>query len=165
MSFTKSDNPVVYINKTLNTFFEKYPQEKVYIQFDRKDYETSDTIWYKGYVTYNHAPSPLSKILYVEMVDNNGYIIKRQTLPIDDGGAEGDIALNEKFHPGQYHIRAYTSWMMNFDQAFYFRNDINIGEIDSTANQNSINDLSNVNVEFFPEGGNLVEGINEFGLL
>src|SRR5271163_102488 len=93
-SFILSDNPVEHINKALNIFFEKYPQEKVYIQLDRQHYTAGDTIWYKSYVTYKNAPSSISRILYVEMVDDHGTIIKRQTLPVEEGGADGDFVLD-----------------------------------------------------------------------
>src|ERR1700683_2503239 len=90
-SFIISDNPVEHINKALNIFFEKYPQEKVYLQFDKQQYTTGDTIWYEGYVTYKNAPSSISKVLYVEIIDEDGKILKRQILPVADGIANGNI--------------------------------------------------------------------------
>jgi uncharacterized protein YfaS (alpha-2-macroglobulin family) len=108
-SFVLSDNPVEHINKALNTFFEKYPQEKVYIQFDKQHYTIGDTIWYKGYVTYKNSPSSISKILYVEIVDGSGKILKRQTLPVEEGGAEGDFVAGGEMLPGNYYVRSYTA--------------------------------------------------------
>jgi len=159
-SFIQSDNPVTRINRALNIFFEKYPQEKVYLQFDKLWYAIGDTLWYKGYVTYNNAPSPVSKILYVEVFDNTGRIIKRQTVPVEDGDAYGDIVLNGDFPSEKYHVRAYTSWMMNFDPSFYFYNDIDVG-LDEPAQDRttSVGDSSNYFVEFFPEGGDLIAGL------
>jgi hypothetical protein len=111
-SFILSESPVEHINKALNTFFEKYPQEKVYLQFDKQHYTIGDTIWYKGYVTYKNAPSSISKILYVEMVDDNSKILKRQTLPVEAGGADGDFVLDGELAPGNYYIRSYTAWIV-----------------------------------------------------
>jgi hypothetical protein len=158
-SFILSDNPVVHINKALNIFFEKYPQEKVYLQFDKPHYSIGDTIWYKGYVTYKNAPSSISKILYVEIVDDNGEILKRQTLPVEEGGADGDFVLDGELPTGNYYIRSYTAWMMNFDPSFYFYNKIPIGLEENSDNQTESDDTANYHVEFFPEGGNLVEGL------
>jgi hypothetical protein len=158
-SFILSDNPVERLNKALNNFFEKYPQEKVYLQFDKQHYTIGDTIWYKGYVTYKNAPSSISKILYVEIVDDNGEILKRQTLPVEEGGADGDFVLDGELPAGNYYIRSYTAWMMNFDPAFYFYNKIPIGLDENSDSQTESDDTANYHVDFFPEGGNLVEGL------
>ncbi|HLY69352.1 MAG TPA: hypothetical protein VKR53_06455 [Puia sp.] len=158
-SFILSDNTVEHINKALNTFFEKYPQEKVYLQFDKQQYTIGDTVWYKGYVTYKSAPSSISKVLYVEMVNDHGEIVKRQSLPVEEGGAPGDFVLEEGQAAGNYYIRSYTSWMMNFDPSFYFYNKIRIGlDENRDAEAESANE-PNCNIDFFPEGGNLIEGL------
>src|SRR5476651_1748646 len=45
------------------------PIEKVYLHFDKPYYALGDTIWFKAYVTIDqHQPSPLSRILYVDIL-------------------------------------------------------------------------------------------------
>ena len=46
-----------------------YPIEKVYLHFDKPYYAVGDTIWFKAYLTIDrHQPSPLSKIIYVDVL-------------------------------------------------------------------------------------------------
>lgn len=92
-------------------------QEKVYIHMDNDAYLQGDTVWYKAYVvrTDNFQPAFLSRILYVEMLDEQGYLQERQQLVINSHGqARGQFALKMDAFPGHYEIRAYTKWMMNF---------------------------------------------------
>ena len=53
-------------------------QEKVYLHFDNNCYFLGDTIWYKAYVVLadDNSPQPLSKILYVELLNEQGYILE-----------------------------------------------------------------------------------------
>ena len=72
-------------------------QEKVYLHFDNNCYFQGDTIWYKAYVVLadDNSPQPLSKILYVELLNEQGYLMERQQLTIDDRCIKTDIAVNK----------------------------------------------------------------------
>lgn len=92
-------------------------QEKVYMSFDNRFYFLGDTIWYKAFVCRadNNRPSALSRVLYTELVDEQGYIQQRQTLRVDSvGQAHGQFVIPDSAWAGCYEIRAYTKWMMNF---------------------------------------------------
>ena len=54
-------------------------QEKVYLHFDNNCYFLGDTIWYKAYVVLadDNSPEPLSRILYVELLNEQGYLVER----------------------------------------------------------------------------------------
>lgn len=92
-------------------------QEKVYLHFDNNTYFQGDTIWYKAYVVMadNNVPKPYSRVLYVELLDEQGYLKERQQLVVDEEGqANGRFALNDTAFAGFYEVRAYTKWMLNF---------------------------------------------------
>ena len=94
-----------------------YTQEKVYVHLDNNCYFQGDTIWYKAYVVKadTYEPLPQSRILYVELMDEQGYLVERQQLVVDEGGnAHGQFALPDSAFAGYYEIRAYTKWMLNF---------------------------------------------------
>src|SRR3546814_11558450 len=60
-----SINTLVEKNTKLNT---DYPTEKVYLHFDKPYYAVGDTVWIKAYITaMQNIPSPLSKIIYVDV--------------------------------------------------------------------------------------------------
>ena len=92
------------------------PQEKVYLHLDNTCYFVGDTIWYKGYVTRSDKGilTDLSKILYVELLTPDGYLVERQQLEMPDGTAQGAFVLTDSLYSGYYELRAYTRWMLNF---------------------------------------------------
>ena len=102
-------------------FGNALPQEKVYLHLDNTCYFVGDTIWYKGYVTRNGAGTltDLSKILYVELLTPDGYLVERQQLAMPDGTAHGAFVLTDSLYAGFYELRAYTRWMLNFGQCEY----------------------------------------------
>ncbi|MBR3478444.1 MAG: hypothetical protein IKH43_05035 [Bacteroidaceae bacterium] len=92
-------------------------QEKVYLHFDNNCYFLGDTIWYKAYVVLadDNSPEPLSRILYVELLNEQGYLMERQQLQINKSGqADGCFAISDTTFAGFYEVRAYTKWMLNF---------------------------------------------------
>ena len=109
-----------------------HPTEKVYLHFDKPYYAIHDTIWFKAYVTIDlHQLSSLSKILYVDMISEQHQLIDELKLKLVNGTADCYIPLSPDFiKRGNYHIRAYTRWMRNSDQAYFFNRTISIGSTD-----------------------------------
>ena len=99
-------------------FGQALPQEKVYLHLDNTCYFVSDTIWYKAYVTRsdNGRATDLSRILYVELLTPDGYLVERQQLEMPDGTAHGAFLLTDSLYAGYYELRAYTRWMLNFGE-------------------------------------------------
>ena len=97
--------------------------EKLYLQFDKPYYTIGDTIWFKAYL-FNAAyltATDKSGILYVDLINDSSKAVKHFSLPLQAGLGWGDIGLDEKdFGPGTYTVRAYTTWMRNFDDNGFF---------------------------------------------
>lgn len=92
-------------------------QEKVYLHLDNNCYFLGDTIWYKAYVVLadDNSPQPLSRILYTELLNEQGYVVERQKLVLSETGqADGCFAICDTTFAGFYEVRAYTKWMLNF---------------------------------------------------
>lgn len=103
-------------------------QEKIYLQLDNTCYFKGDTIWYKAYNLRadNLKPTDMSRILYVELLTPDGYLVERQQLVIDyDGASNGMFILFDSIYSGYYELRAYTKWNLNFNvvQRKYSRSD------------------------------------------
>lgn len=93
-------------------------QEKVYVHTDNSCYFVGDTLWYKAYVVRadNLQPTNMSKLLYVELLTPDGYLVERQHVVVNGGGATwGQFALKDSLYSGYYEIRAYTRWQLNFN--------------------------------------------------
>ena len=162
------------IIETLNYFSSYFPGQKVYLHTDKDNYHIDETIWYKAYVSnaMSHKSDTLSGNLIVELINSNGNHIRRNVLPIDNGTAHGSIALPDSLPDGNYVLRAYTNWMRNFGEDFYFHKNLYlhnpeeenyIGWSDRRRNRRFNRKLNNKTEErqfaFFPEGGTMVYGI------
>ena len=150
------------ISIQLEKYNKAYPQEKIYLHFDKPFYTPGETIWYKAYHVNvaGNIPSALSKIIYTELLDKNGKVIIRQILKAENGFANGEFLLPESLLQGKYQVRAYTNWMRNFDQDFFFTKEILI--FDPQTESDIVQaDSSNkkIDLQFFPEGGYLVSGL------
>jgi len=109
---------------------DEQPIEKVYLHFDKPYYAVADTMWFKAYATIEqNLPSPLSKIVYVEVRNAQDSLIQTLKLPLKNSVAYGNIPLNMlSYKQGNYYVRAYTLWMLNFNDAYFFSKNIPIGE-------------------------------------
>ena len=111
-----TNKEIIHYLRKMADFDYKFPREKILLFFDRPAYLIGDTIWFKALVTRaaSHRPQPLSRIIYVELLNDNGQILERSSLPIDSpGGAQRYFDLHLPVREGFHEIRVYTHAMMN----------------------------------------------------
>ena len=180
--------PFPNLTEKLESYYKRYPQQKAYLHLDNVAYHAGEKIWYKAYLVdaRTHRADTISKILIVELVNSFGVSSMIQIVKLDRGHANGDFLLPDTIPQGLYQIRAYTNWMRNFGQEYFFQRDINIWNRehsltlyrdDKLANKRhkkkSMRKSKKIDIQFFPEGGYLVNGlesrvgfkaVNELGL-
>jgi len=149
----------------LKTFSESHIAEKAYLHFDKPYYAAGDTTYFKAYLTagQNHQLSNVSNVLHVDLVNTANKVDQSINLHVTDGVAWGDFALPDSLPKGNYRVRAYTRWMLNGPEG-YFDQTIPVGSIrpDKTPESYvaSAKTINKPDVQFFPEGGRLVNGIS-----
>lgn len=104
-----------YMNRAMR-FQQAFPQETVYVHFDNTGYFKGERIWMKAYVTRtdNGQPTDLSRVLYVDLLNQSGDVVAKRKLKIEHGEAAGDIATDSIIGTGFFEVRAYTRYMLNF---------------------------------------------------
>ena len=176
----------------IHQFNAIFPQEKVYLQFDNTSYYTGETIWFKAFVTSaSDLSRAKSKVLYVDLVSPAGEVLQQQKLMIVAGQADGSMSLVDvstaqardkrgmlEYPSGFYEIRAYTSYMLNFDESivfsrvfavfekprkegdFYESNPtIRLRKTDNNTDKRPKTEKTHdINCSFYPEGGHLIIG-------
>lgn len=138
-------------------------QEKLYMHVDRNFYLAGDILWCKLYLVDAslHQPLDISKVAYVEVLDENNTAVLQAKISIQKGKGNGSLSLPVSIRSGNYKIRAYTNWMKNNGADYFFEKPITIvntqrsREMPATAAQ----PVSAPDIRFFPEGGNMVSGI------
>lgn len=126
---SNADDPLGALADNLQKFNTEYPQEKIHIHTDRPYYSAGDSIWFKAYIVNSeiNALSNISKVLYVELINEDDSVTQSVRLPVVSGLAWGDFQLTDTLREGNYRLRAYTNWMRNFGREFYFDKVVSIG--------------------------------------
>jgi hypothetical protein len=124
------DIPVA-IQKAYSNYQSTMPAEKIFISTDRTLYENNEMIWLKGFVL-NHdlTPSDKSEILYVELLSPKGAVLRRLNLRKNgQHGFRGDFQVSGEAVGGIYTIRAYTNWLRNWGEDYYFEKKITVQKV------------------------------------
>ena len=114
--------PLVRLADRLANFGDAIPQEKVYVHMDNTSYFLGDTIWFAAYTrrTNNDAPSRISRVLYCELWNHDGYLVERKLVEMKEGRGQGFFALPDTLYSGYFELRAYTRWQLNWGQTEHY---------------------------------------------
>ena len=147
------------MDSMLNIYANNYPQEKIHLQLDKNLYRPGETVWFKAYIFTGADPSTLSRNFYAELSDPSGTILERKVYPVTESSTAGSFDLPKTIKSRHLHLRAYTTWMTNFDTAFYYERDIRIfdDKLDSAGTVTIVPRVAKM--QFFPEGGDLIAGV------
>jgi len=155
-----SQSPDSIFTRILERHFEQATQEKLFIHTDKTFYLTGEILWIKANLVnaQDHKPMDLSQLVYIELFNSKKELVFQTKLDMSKGKGAGSMELPSSLETGNYTFRAYTHWMQNFGPEYYFQKTIRIlnpekGGLASSSGQPPLD------VQFFPEGGNLVDGL------
>jgi len=144
-----------------DSFRRQSLQEKIFVHTDKNVYLTGEILWMKLYDVdgFFHLPLSVSTIAYVELLDRNNKPLLQTKLGLNKGSGNGSVYLPVTLNSGNYKLRAYTSWMKNFQPDYFFEKTITV------INSQRVNDAqisqspAKYDIQFFPEGGGMVQSI------
>ncbi|MBK8951948.1 MAG: hypothetical protein IPM85_06190 [Chitinophagaceae bacterium] len=146
------------VDTSLNMLMTNYPPEKVYVHYDKQGaYLAGETIWFKAYIYSNGKPGTISNNFYLQLYNAGGEIVISKQYPVAGSVVKGNIDIPDTLKQGHYLIRAFTPYMLNFEESFLYKKNVlitgkpNHGNADKKPEQLSLS--------FFPESGYLVDGI------
>ncbi|MBN2743585.1 MAG: hypothetical protein JXR39_06795 [Marinilabiliaceae bacterium] len=152
-------------------------QEKCFIHTDRPIYTGGETCWFSVWLmdASTHRLNHSERVAYVELADAHETPLIRQMIRMEKGIGQGSMLIPENLTAGTYTIRGYTNWMRNAGSDFFFRNTLAIVRPDTTnapsqkteaapplpdtSPQASTAADTTLMVRFFPEGGEIIEGV------
>jgi len=163
------------IDERFNMQLEAYPQEKIHLHTDRNYYVPGEKIWFKAYVidAVTHQFPTFSRYVYVELISPADTLVNRVMIRQTDDMFYGHLPIAEVIPEGNYTLRAYTRYMDNLGDDYFFKKNIRIGNLSSNMSsksqsspksplskniKNTQTARDDFDVTFFPEGGNPVEG-------
>ena len=155
-------SPPEDIESLINRFkayLQANPSEKVYIHTDKPYYAASDTLWMKAYLVDGilHQADSVSRALYVRLTDEKGNEIAKKTVRVAFGYGQSYFVLPDSIAQGTYQLTGFTNWMRNQADDYYFKKSFAVYRSDNKEYGIKTND--GLDVQFFPEGGNLVNEV------
>jgi len=125
--FRESD-PATQLIQSLQNWLGENPVEKVYLFTDKPIYAPGESIWYRAWLVngLTHTANSPSGVLYVELFGPDRSVIATQRVRVESSATLGDIALPDTITAGTYRLRAYTQWMRNAGEAYFFDRTITV---------------------------------------
>jgi hypothetical protein len=148
------------IQASFNEYRGHALSEKIFTHTDKDFYIAGEILWFKLYVVSvdDNKPVDLSKLAYVEILDKDQKPVLQGKIELSKGTGNGSFYLPGSLNSGIYKLRAYTSWMKNFSADYYFEKPVTIINSLKALDVQPAS-LRNYDIQFFPEGGSLVQGI------
>ncbi|HPH31753.1 MAG TPA: hypothetical protein PLB49_07870 [Chitinophagaceae bacterium] len=135
-----------------------FMSEKVHLHIDRYVFGAGETVWFKAYILSGDTSGLTSSVLHVELLLGDS-LLSYQRLPVVLSVSNGQFFLADSLVTGWYTVRAYTEAMLNQQPNSFFQSSIFIhGRKNGQKSQTDVFRDSML-VSFFPEGGNLVKGL------
>ncbi|MDZ7934067.1 MAG: TonB-dependent receptor [Emticicia sp.] len=130
-------------------------------------FHLGETIWFKTYLTYPNASyqDAMSRVVYVDLINNEQKIIESKVLRTKNGVAHGDFVLKNSLPNGIFYLRAYTNWMRNFGDStqtvftFPVLNKSQTINLQNTYNQDN-NSVFSINKSNFKDTRNIEIELN-----
>jgi hypothetical protein len=152
----------------LHSLSRNAPKELVYIQTSKDIYETGEDLLFKVYLldAQSMIPSMLSRTLYLQLQnENTKKSVWQEKYEIRNGFANGQVYLESNLPEGDYLLEAFTANSF-FNDSSEFKslkrikivNDITL-QPKLKSNPDSVLNRRQIQFTVFPEGGNLVSGL------
>ncbi|MHA4736599.1 hypothetical protein [Dyadobacter sp. MSC1_007] len=158
----QEDAMLASMKERFGLYTDRAVQEKMYVHVDRPLYLVGETIWFKAYILNGatHRLMDLSKVGYLEVLDSENNAVIQTKFGMVDGKGNGSVLVPPAIISGKYKLRCYTNWMKNFSAEHYFETPISIVNpfVRFDPDRASKEEVR-YDVQFFPEGGRLVNGI------
>ena len=105
-----------------------------------------------------NKPFSLSKVAYVEILNRESKPVSQGKILLQQGIGSGSFFIPLYLPSGSYKIRAYTNWMKNHGPEYFFEKNITIVNTQKRDRDSAVQKSTAFDIQFFPEGGTLVEG-------
>jgi hypothetical protein len=107
-----------------------FPQEKIYVQTDKPYYISGETIFFRIFLldALSHQPSDISRYVYVELINPLDSLILRHQIRPENNMHYGTVTLDEELPEGNYRIRAYTRFMENMPEEYFYTQSVYIAD-------------------------------------
>lgn len=98
-------------------------RETPWISLNKSFFYPGETLWFGGEMLYQNSTKQdsLSRVLYVDVLNEDLKLLHHEAFPIVKGGIKGGLTLSDTLKRGNYLLRAYTRWSLNYGEPDIFQ--------------------------------------------
>lgn len=102
--------------------------ENIFIHANTTLFVSGETLHCKLYCinSIRKTASSISKIAYIELIDQNKKSVFKSKIYLENGTGKGDFFIPTTYKSGNYKLISYTNWMLNSSLSNFFEMDITI---------------------------------------
>jgi hypothetical protein len=143
----------------IQTKFDNYKKRNVPVKidfvFNQPIYAPGDTAFFSAwYHDEEFAPVKGDQIITIELYAGNDNLAQRMYFKVRNGRGSNQIIFDQKLPAGEYQLVAYSDWMKNFGDAWFYRKNVTLVSEKYSGRGKAFD----APITFYPEGGNLIEG-------
>ena len=137
-------------------YMEKNPTAKINLVFNQPAFAAGDTAFFSAwYLDEELLAIKGDHIVSLDLLNGNGITVQKIRFKVKNGRAANQMVVRADLPPAEYKFVAYTDWVRNFGDSWFFQKRIQIVSRKKLQTQpQKQNDIA-----FYPEGGNLIEGL------
>ena len=149
------------------TAIRTHEKQKVYLATDKTVFAAGESIWFKAFLlnAVSQKINTAGSFLFVDLVNEKDSVLKMVILDAANLQLNSRIVLPDSVTAGYYWLRAYTRQMAESDTGSVCVQPIYIAGI-TTGNNFTEPQINNDNtgsppvINFYPEGGSIITGVN-----
>ncbi len=155
-ALAQSDSFTTSLQLDLDRYYQLATPQKVALFFNQPQYAKGDTAFYSIRVNVNDLSKPGTDrmILTVKITGPNGATIQTQKVLLKGGVGYNQFPVTDAFKGGVYQVNVYNDATISADPSSVATYPILV-----SGQKNSRQLEDRANLQFFPEGGYIVEGV------
>lgn len=156
-----SQNDLNTVVNQLAEYQRETPAHKIFLSHDKPSYISGETIWFSSFLVDGafHQLNALSNVVYVDLINPSGKAVVRRSLHSPLGISWGQMLLPDSLPPATYRLRAYTNYMKNSGDEYFYSKSIPVYDRSGNMESSSSTLSADIDLQFFAEGGNFLIGV------
>ncbi len=146
---------------SFKNYFDLRQPEEIYLHINNNFLICGESLQFKVFCrkSQSQEPSLLSRLAYIELLDDNHDPILQGKIDLLEGSGSGEFFLPANIPSGNYRLLAYTNWMKNQGSSRFFETWLSIINPFLPLEVSEDGNLPLQRPLFWVEGSNLLEGI------
>lgn len=143
------------LQRSYEQYRVRYQPVRISMAFNQPLYAPGDTAFFAIWYTQEDlTPVKGNQLINVDLIAGNGSTVQRARFKVKEGKGNNQLAISKRLPPGEYRLLAYTDWMKNAGDSWFYQKKLRI------VTKKKLATSFPEQPGFYPEGGQMVEGYN-----